>query len=133
MVTDMQSHIDGYQSKNKQLRQQIKEAQIDLGITSEQELKAKKSNIRRDSLPKNQVGVEESKEKGDDSAQDINQLLHKQKTIDVERDKQSQKIIQHDSLKEWISRLGSKLVAVHSEEVMGTNEMFTDADDLVTK
>jgi hypothetical protein len=131
MVTDMQSHIDHYQSNNKQLRQQIKEAQIDLGITSEHELKAKKSNIRRDSLPKNPVGGEEGKEK--ETGQDINQLLQKQKQIDMERDKQSQKIIQHDQLNEWIARIGMKLGAVHTEEWMGSNEMFSDADNLVAK
>lgn len=131
MVTDMQSHIDHYQNNNKQLRQQIKEAQIDLGITSEHELKAKKSNIRRDSLPQAMVGGEEGKEK--DSGQDINQLMIKQKQIDMERDKQSQKLIQHDQLREWVARLGMKLQACHSEEWMGNNEMFTEGDDLVVK
>lgn len=100
MVTEMQSNIDHYQNNNKQLRQQIKEAQIDLGITSEHELKAKKTNVRRD-VPTGDD--DKDKESGADK------LNEKQKKIDVERDRQSQKILQYDQLKEWIDRFSNKL------------------------
>lgn len=122
MVTDMQQKIDHDTHTTKQLRQQIKETQIDLGITSEHELKARKNAVRES------VG-----ETGKKEGQDLTQLLNKQKQLEQEREKQSQKIIQFDSLREWIQRLGTKLLACHSEEWFGNNEMFSENDDLVER